>query len=357
MFQQVPLSAFLIGNSKKEKLPSPKSSPTTSPSTGRKIHTKGMLEVITSFFNVLSNWVPYAILTWHGKTQQIITFFINVCLELKKLGNFHILQAILSGVGSYELERCTKMWINMKPETLRQLKSLVEQFSPTANYKQYRALCKSTEGPKLPCLSVITRDLTVMREGNANFDENGNINFEKCKMIASELENIHLLQTQASSFILSKPATEILNFFHALKPISIEEIHELSNLYIANRNSILTGKFHFNFRKRKSVPDVLMQSSNTLPVPNQTPSPVPSTTSSPTSTPSSGKVKVNYSAQDSVSLKGSINFSAQTNFSDGTARGIYKTLSVREGTKLGSFYNNVDMQENRTFWKSFLRTK
>lgn len=195
-----------------------------------------------------------------------MTFFINLCAELKKLRNYHILQAILSGLGMYDVTRCTKLWADLKPELLQTYQSLNQEMNPVGNYKQYRNLIQMNAEQNLsylPCVSVISRDLIIMKEGNLDHGTGGSINYEKCKMIGKEMESLSKLQAKAAVFVLSHPSIEILSYFHLLQPFPTEILHELAKSYISCSNKLFftfggsMGRISRKPITRKKIPSML----------------------------------------------------------------------------------------------------
>lgn len=142
------------------------------------------LDGMINAFNKIGYWVPTTVCTQPDlKTRvKIIEKFIKVAKHCLTMKNYNMSMAIYSGLNGSAVSRLKQTWAQIEPKRLKILQELEIAFSPTQNYKNYRANLESTEmEPCIPVVSIFLKDLTFMNDGNQKFVEPGMINFGKAK--------------------------------------------------------------------------------------------------------------------------------------------------------------------------------
>lgn len=85
------------------------------------------------------------------------------------------------------------------------MKKLKDIYSPVNGYKAYRAL--PTEPVCLPALAIYLRDLTLALDGNQLYtnDMKTSINFERMRLIADRVLELHSIDTSNFTGIIGDP--------------------------------------------------------------------------------------------------------------------------------------------------------
>jgi len=141
-----------------------------------------VMEMI-NFFNKIGNWIASVIISEPlvRDRAQLVLYFIKIAGYLRKLNNYHLVIAIISGINNSAVSRLK--W-TMKKVPLKYKEKLVELealMSMEGSFKKYRAAYQSSLPPCIPYLGVALQDLTFVDE---NPDKIGElVNFNKMRLI------------------------------------------------------------------------------------------------------------------------------------------------------------------------------
>jgi len=148
---------------------------------------------ITEHFNLISRWVSLSLLTTDTKSRtNVLKVFLKMAVECQILNNFHGMFAILGGFSASSVHRLNIKLSNEKAKILESLKAIT---SPASSWRDYRTVLHKTNPPCIPFVGVYQTDLTFIEEGNPKY-LNGLINFKKCMLVATTIQEIQQYQQQ-----------------------------------------------------------------------------------------------------------------------------------------------------------------
>lgn len=158
-------------------------------------------------FNSTTNWVVSSILNEPdiNARASLISKFISVAEMMYKNMNFTGFFEFYSGINSACINRLTKT-TELIPDFKQRMEPLSKAADPTKSYATYRNYISQnrTKG-YIPFIGVVIQDLTFIDEGNLDNNERGNVNFEKCRMVAKQLLSIRELQQNQHSVYNALP--------------------------------------------------------------------------------------------------------------------------------------------------------
>ncbi|KAH8372570.1 hypothetical protein KR009_000091 [Drosophila setifemur] len=157
------------------------------------------IDSYVQWFNQLSYLTATEILKVGKKSQraQIIDFWVETALECFNTGNFNSLMAILTALNLSSIARLKKTW--SKVQTTK-FEGLEHQMDPSSNFLNYRSTMKAAiwrseremankiERAIIPFFSLFLKDLHAINEGHETKLANGNVNFEKCILLGTQLQ-------------------------------------------------------------------------------------------------------------------------------------------------------------------------
>ncbi|KAL8577352.1 hypothetical protein ACOMHN_044857 [Nucella lapillus] len=158
------------------------------------------LEAYVQWFNHLSCVVASEICS-HLKRKnrvRVLEYFTDVAKECINLGNFNSLMAIIAGMNMNPVARLKKTWDKVNKVKLDILEL---QMDPSNNFGTYRACLKAAmcraasaaydrEEVVIPFFSLFIKDLYFLNEGCTTRQSDGNINFEKCWLLAKQVSDL-----------------------------------------------------------------------------------------------------------------------------------------------------------------------
>jgi hypothetical protein len=173
--------------------------------------------------NILSYWVPSLILWPEKLAQRVKVFekFIMVADNLRKLGNFSSLMAVLAGLGQSSTARLTHTKNALSPECKKILSDLENLMSPQKSFTNYRTALRACKPPAVPYLGVYLQDLTFIEDGNPEtLPASGPagpgtpvqqlVNFERLAMVYGVLKEVLLYQLQSYGLPVLEPINTLL---------------------------------------------------------------------------------------------------------------------------------------------------
>ncbi|ELP90667.1 RAS guanyl-releasing protein, putative [Entamoeba invadens IP1] len=154
-------------------------------------------------FNGVTNWVSSTLVNEPDAQvrAQLISKYIDVAKIMYDNLNFTGFFEFYSGINSSVVSRLTKT-MELVPNASERLEPMRKAADPSKSYAAYRKyiLENKTKG-YIPFIGVVIQDLTFIDEGNPDKTEKGDVNFEKCRMMAKQLFVIKELQdNQHSAF-------------------------------------------------------------------------------------------------------------------------------------------------------------
>ena len=168
--------------------------------------TRHALVCATRHWNLLSRWAP-SVLLWAqpqpGKDARklrakLIRKFIDVAIELRAIGNWSALFALVVGLGSGAITTLTDSWALVPTRQRSAFHELEVLCQPIANFRLYRtALDESLANNTfcVPYLAIVLKDFEAISEGNpTTINSRGWLNFDKIQMLATALTTVKRLQ-------------------------------------------------------------------------------------------------------------------------------------------------------------------
>jgi len=184
--------------------------------------------------NELPLWVATQILSEaEGKLRnrvKIVTNFIKIANELRKLNNFNAVMEVTAGLQLSPIYRLKKTWELVPKKSIEILEELQEGFRSNGNWKNYRTALKQCEPPCLPYLGLYLTDLTFIEDGHPDelSSDNENVrlvNFLKCRQMAGVIGEIQQFQQIAYSF---EKVDVIHDYLQSMATSTEEELFEMS---------------------------------------------------------------------------------------------------------------------------------
>ncbi|KAH8316337.1 hypothetical protein KR067_005235 [Drosophila pandora] len=162
--------------------------------------TQVTIDSYVQWFNQLSYLTATEILKLGKKSQraQLIDFWVETALECFNTGNFNSLMAILTALNLTAIARLKKTWA--KVQTTK-FEGLEHQMDPSSNFLNYRSTMKAAvwrseremankiERAIIPFFSLFLKDIHAINESHNTKLANGNLNFEKCILLGTQLRN------------------------------------------------------------------------------------------------------------------------------------------------------------------------
>jgi len=119
---------------------------------------------------------------------------------------------LLSGLNNSSVRRLKKAWKGVSEKAKEQMVKLEAVMSHESNFRRYRDLLSShlkEAQPTIPYLALVLRDVTFIIDGNPDHLPNGNLNFEKMKLLGS-----HLLELWKLRPYKLHPNLQLKSFYH-----------------------------------------------------------------------------------------------------------------------------------------------
>jgi hypothetical protein len=145
------------------------SQPWNSPKTQHKCpHVMAMIQN----YNNLASCVATSIVlsTTVSRRCKMFLHWIDICVALQQLQNYHSLSAIVSGLGNASILRLkhTKEALAKKSKAAKQFSELSDLCSMSGSFKNLRDAVNRGDPPKIPYIGVYLSDLVFIEDGNPN---------------------------------------------------------------------------------------------------------------------------------------------------------------------------------------------
>ncbi|KAJ3436807.1 guanine nucleotide exchange factor [Anaeramoeba flamelloides] len=164
---------------------------------------------LTNYFNNISNWIATEIISHYKlkKRIKILTKFIKILIEAKKIGNYNVIQEIIAGLNNAAVYRLKKTWSGISTTLKSKFDDFVKLMDRNNNYGLIRKELSTRDPPVLPYIGMYLTDLVFVDEGNSDFltsldGRKKLINFDKRRRTSFVIREIQLYQQ--APFILQR---------------------------------------------------------------------------------------------------------------------------------------------------------
>jgi hypothetical protein len=221
------------------------------PTTINMRHADDMGEAVSRYiahFNVISFWVASEIVLpseLQTRTRRL-RLIVQVCEHLERLRDYNSLFAATAALHNASVNRLKQTWAGVGPGTHEHaaLERLIDLTKPNNNYSNYRKQLQLDTRGQLPCIpyfGLYLKDLLHIEDGNDSTIKSPAgatmINFEKYRMLASVLEQIHDYQALARRYTL-RAVPQIQEHIQNFDIRDDKELYKLSLLREARQPSV-----------------------------------------------------------------------------------------------------------------------
>eukprot|EP01130_Rhizamoeba_saxonica_P017444 TRINITY_DN8459_c0_g1_i1.p1 TRINITY_DN8459_c0_g1~~TRINITY_DN8459_c0_g1_i1.p1 ORF type:complete len:661 (-),score=120.41 TRINITY_DN8459_c0_g1_i1:17-1957(-) len=183
--------------------------------------------------NDFYNWIQRKVLEGENPTARadIIEVLVKIAQESIKKNNYNSAWNIYVALNSMCISRLTHTWKEFKKrDSIDIYEDAKELFSVEHNCFNYQEMLKSIPktDPLVPCCEMITKELTMIEDGNPAITEEGHVNFEKMRLIHNTVQKVSEYQQGEYQGLTKDP--HIFIFFELLSDHSVNEddLYELS---------------------------------------------------------------------------------------------------------------------------------
>ncbi|EAX99201.1 RasGEF domain containing protein [Trichomonas vaginalis G3] len=196
----------------------------------RSKHRSPNIVALTNQFNIISAWVPTAILTEPSLQARLnkMKFLIDTMRELKALRNYFSLFAIHLGFNSSAIFRLQRHKKLLRPDDVPFLKELEDLGSPSGAYHQLLQAHKeaiNSGQPALPHLPPLLSFLFKVNEAIESLTTNGLINMKRC---GRTFEFMKQIESFARRKYVLLPIEQVQQKLMNLEYMEGESLEELS---------------------------------------------------------------------------------------------------------------------------------
>jgi len=155
-------------------------------------------------FNVVSGWATSLILKEDQLDVRVsaVEALIEMASQCLKFRNFNGVMEIVSALGSSSVRRLTATWAAVRDESMVTFRELELLMSAADNFSLYRARVSKARPPAIPYFGIILRDLTLIHEGNKDYQARGLINTGKMVLMLNQLKEMERLQQSNYNFLI-----------------------------------------------------------------------------------------------------------------------------------------------------------
>jgi hypothetical protein len=166
--------------------------------TNKESHVTQMINL----FNDVASWVATCITMEVSLRNRVALYckFVKIARSLRKLNNFHLLTAVLSGLNNFAVTRLNWTLSRVPKQYLTIQKDLEDLLDMKSSYRNFRILLANAIPPCIPYIGLAMRDLTFIDEGQSDFTTSDDgeklINFSKRRQVFELLTNTVLKYQQ-----------------------------------------------------------------------------------------------------------------------------------------------------------------
>ena len=154
-------------------------------------------------FNYVSNWVVSSILEEAKlkKRARVMARFVSIAEELRTMGSFNAMMAVMSALSTATISRLTKTKAAL-PRSVQALhRSLKEVIASRRSFSLLRKATHEAERPVIPFLGLYLTDLTMTSEGNPDyFGPNKLPHWRKFDLLGRIVQELASFQEQPFEF-------------------------------------------------------------------------------------------------------------------------------------------------------------
>mmetsp|Transcript_6177 Transcript_6177/g.15663 ORF Transcript_6177/g.15663 Transcript_6177/m.15663 type:complete len:822 (+) Transcript_6177:193-2658(+) len=188
-------------------------------------------EVIT-FFNKMSSWVASEIVTCGNPKKRVFVLsrFIHIAEECRKLNNLHSVMEIISALQSPSVNRLKMSWRAIPKKDVALLNDLNVTMDVEHHFSGIRPLLHNMPLPALPYLGLYLQDLNMLEEipSKVKTGDDTLINFSKMQKVAQVIREVRRFQMKKYERIT--PMQSLWHFLHSRKTYTEKELHNFSTL-------------------------------------------------------------------------------------------------------------------------------
>lgn len=131
---------------------------------------KAPLKWYSKLFNHLAAWVPQTILEVScDKQPATVKFFLSLAKQLRVMGDFQGMFAIVAGLNHGAIQRVSSLWTSLSAKKSLLLKELNLLCSPSHKFQTYRAFASGRKGPIMPYVGLYLADIEHLTEAHERF--------------------------------------------------------------------------------------------------------------------------------------------------------------------------------------------
>lgn len=179
-----------------------------------------------SNLNKISSLCSYAVVSSTSVTRrkQVISRICKCMTHLLVMQNFGSLIALSSSLQESSVFRLKKTFSALSQSKLGLIQQMKAVFDPSSNYKVFRCLYNSCQGPCIPFVGIFLSDVTFTEEGNKEF-VNGLVNFQKRSLISDIISQALAHQSNPFPF---QPNESLIAFLQNQPEIDSNQLYSLS---------------------------------------------------------------------------------------------------------------------------------
>ncbi len=163
---------------------------------------------LREYFNNLQLFVATAVLVPEDRAAMLITLehWVQVASALVAARNFHAAFAVYAGLSMPSVGRLKGLWESIPAKVAALMEELQLLFDPSKNHQNYQKVLDATTDNEsvVPNMVLILKWLFTIEEVNPTLLSNGNVSFEKLRMLFIISQKISALQ-QRPPYVGSAP--------------------------------------------------------------------------------------------------------------------------------------------------------
>ena len=187
---------------------------------------------LTNKFNEWGQWCATEILKRNDiqLRADVISHFIKIADVLKELKNYNSCYAILAGLNLSSVSniRLKLTWSKVNKNTLSRYTKLMDFFSVTKNYKNYREEISKQTPPLIPYFALYPKYLFNIEENTDTIGEDGLININKLRGIYNIITEIK--QYQSGNYDIN-PIKSLFEFIKHIDVLDESTLFDITHKY------------------------------------------------------------------------------------------------------------------------------
>ncbi|KAI9511742.1 ras guanine nucleotide exchange factor domain-containing protein [Russula earlei] len=179
--------------------------------------------------DTLADWVKCSVLEVPalGKRANVVDFWIRVAEKCRTLNNFSSMSSIVAALSSVLISRLHFTWVNSNKEhALEPLRKIIH---PASNYRYYRDILSTIDGPCIPFVSPFLKNIVYAQEQHAD-----NVFVKSAIHPERQFTLVHFVKRQKWYDI----TLQMLRF--QAKPYNIPEIPEMTSFIVGQMEKAAT---------------------------------------------------------------------------------------------------------------------